>query len=128
MSGSKRHRNLNDLLRGELAAPQESQPPPTPAVSAVSVPVEVSVPRYQTLTRKEVRFRDDQLERLEKLVRQLARTRRTTGSESTERLTENTLVRVAVDFLLEHANDLRGTSEQELLQALQHKFRPQRPH
>ncbi len=74
-------------------------------------------PLYLRLTRKEVRFRDDQLEALDRLARRLVRTRKGGG----ERITENTLVRVAVDLLLDRAETLTGGSEAELLRALRRK-------
>lgn len=102
--------------------PVEFTPPPpmpTPAIAASavtkSVSHEVAEPLYQRLTRKEVRFRDDQLEGLDRLTRRLSRARR--GFKG-ERLTENTLVRVAVDLLIEHHAQLSGTSEAELLASL----------
>lgn len=74
-------------------------------------------PLYLRLTRKEVRFRDDQLEALDRLARRLVRTRKGGG----ERITENTLVRVAVDLLLERAETLAGGTEAELLRSLRRK-------
>ena len=73
-----------------------------------------SLPRYLRLTRKEVRFREDQLDALDRVVRRLVRVRRGGG----ERITENTLVRVAVDLLLERADALSGATEAELLRSL----------
>lgn len=76
-----------------------------------------SLPRYLRLTRKEVRFREDQLDALDRVVRRLVRARRGGG----ERITENTLVRVAVDLLLERADALSGATEAELLRSLRGK-------
>lgn len=76
-----------------------------------------SLPRYLRLTRKEVRFREDQLDALDRVVRRLVRARRGGG----ERITENTLVRVAVDLLLERADALSGATEAELLRSLRRK-------
>ena len=75
-------------------------------------------PLYMRLTRKEVRFRDDQLEALDRVARRLARARRGAGGE---RITENTLVRVAVDLLLERAEAITGGTEAEILRALRRK-------
>ena len=69
------------------------------------------VPKYLTLVRKEARLREDQLDYLTSLTRALNRKRRGTG----ERITENTLIRVAVDLLLDKSDQLKGTTEQELL-------------
>lgn len=76
-----------------------------------------SLPRYLRLTRKEVRFREDQLDALDRVARRLVRARRGGG----ERITENTLVRVAVDLLLERADALSGATEAELLRSLRGK-------
>ncbi|MFO0629334.1 MAG: hypothetical protein U0325_27405 [Polyangiales bacterium] len=101
-------------------------PPSTPVTLSVTTAVAKSVssdmtePLYQRLTRKEVRFRDDQLEGLDRLTRRLSRARR--GFKG-ERLTENTLVRVAVDLLIEHQAQLSGTSEAELLASLRQLVR-----
>ena len=93
------------------------------AVAAAEVPKSVSLevpegPLYMRLTRKEVRFRDDQLEALDRIVRRIARARRGHGGE---RITENTLVRVAVDLFLERADALAGGTEAELLKSLRRK-------
>ena len=50
-------------------------------------------------------------------MRRLVRARRGGG----ERITENTLVRVAVDLLLERADALNGGTEAELLRSLRGK-------
>lgn len=69
------------------------------------------MPLYRRLARKEARVREDQYVALSRLVRVLAR-RRT--NRSGPRLTENTLIRVAIDLLLTHANRLTGNTEREL--------------
>jgi len=90
-----------------------------PQTGSSFVPDSVSTtgegPRYLQLTRKEVRFRDDHLEALDKLARRLQRARR---GHTGERITENTLVRVAVAALLQRADDLMGKTEAELLESL----------
>ena len=75
------------------------------------------VPPYLRLTRKEVRFREEQLDALDRAVRRLMRARK----GAAERITENTLVRVAVDLLLERADALSGGTEAELLRSLRGK-------
>lgn len=74
-----------------------------------------SDPLYLRLTRKEVRFRDEQMEGLHRLARRLSKARR--GMKG-DRITDNTLVRVAVDLLLQHADDLAGHDEASLLESL----------
>jgi hypothetical protein len=72
-------------------------------------------PRYLQLVRKESRLRMDQVDALAVLTRQLGRRRTRRGGE---RLTDNTLIRVAVDLLLERADQLSGNTEEELLASL----------
>jgi pyruvate/2-oxoglutarate dehydrogenase complex dihydrolipoamide acyltransferase (E2) component len=67
-------------------------------------------PLYARLDRKETRLRPDQYERLTEHSRRLNRAKGTGG----ERITENTLIRVAIDMLLERAGDLAGSTEIEL--------------
>lgn len=76
---------------------------------------ERSEPLYLRLTRKDVRFRDEQLGALHALARRLSKARR--GAKG-ERITDNTLVRVAVDLLLQHADELSGADEVALLESL----------
>ncbi|MGH3119422.1 MAG: hypothetical protein ACRDND_00105 [Streptosporangiaceae bacterium] len=71
---------------------------------------ESQIPKWQRLERKELRLRADQLDELARIRRTLNRQR---GGEG-ERITENTLIRVAVDMLLGRAGKLRGTTEDEL--------------
>jgi len=92
-------------------APGRSRPPsrtrPKPVASGVT---ESQAPLWQRLERKELRLRADQLDELARLRRSLNRQRGGAG----ERITENTLIRVAVDMLLGKAGKLRGTTEDEL--------------
>lgn len=69
---------------------------------------------YSSLVRKEARLRDDQIESLTLRARKLSRHKTVTD----QRITDNTLIRVAVDLLLAHEADLSGTSEAELRQSL----------
>ena len=68
-------------------------------------------PLYRRLARKEARLREDQFIALSRLVRILAR-RRT--ARNGPRLTENTLIRVAIDLLLTRADQLAGNPEDEI--------------
>ncbi len=72
------------------------------------------VPKYLTLVRKEARLREDQLDNLTSLTRALNRKRKGTG----ERITENTLIRIAVDLLLNKSDELKGFTEQELRESV----------
>lgn len=80
-----------------------------------------ATPLYRRLARKEARVREDQYVALSRLVRVLAR-RRT--DRSGPRLTENTLIRVAIDLLLTRANRLTGNTEVELRASVLESPRP----
>lgn len=83
--------------------------------SQVSTPAsDPGMPRYLTLMRKEARITPTQADELSRLVRKLNRTRHGQG----ERITDNTLIRVAIGLLMERVGDLRGTTEAELFQSL----------
>jgi hypothetical protein len=68
-------------------------------------------PRYLTLAVKTVRLRSDQRESLTLIASRLSRAKR-----GGERITDDTLIRVAVDALLKVADQLEGHSESELQQ------------
>lgn len=99
------------------ARPEASPGPPHPAQRERRRPgagttevTESQVPKWKGLERKELRLRADQLDELARLRRTLNRQRAGDG----ERITENTLIRVAVDVLLTRSDRLRGTTEDEL--------------
>lgn len=77
-------------------------------------PVQRGLPKFARLTRKETRVREDQYAALSRLARALMR-RRTVKDE---RITENTLIRVAIDLLLAHQDELRGGTEHELRESV----------
>lgn len=82
--------------------------------------------RFDELERKEARLREDQVDELNRLARTLAkeaRRRRPSGSEA-ERITDNTLIRVAVDLLLTRASELSGLTEAELRKSVGLSARP----
>ena len=87
-------------------------PPPPKDINSSQQPIAVhSVgPRYLSLIPKTVRFRPDQREALTHHARRLARVK-----QGTERITDDTLIRVAVDGLLALADRLDGDSEAELI-------------
>lgn len=75
------------------------------------LPVEErALAKFARLVRKDARLRADQDAALSALTKTLMRRRRV----KTERITENTLIRVAIDLLLAHAESLRGSTEDEL--------------
>lgn len=69
---------------------------------------------YDQLERKETRLRPDQYNRLSGISRTLNRARDGKG----ERITENTLIRVAIDLLLQRETELAGATETELRQSV----------
>jgi hypothetical protein len=77
--------------------------------------VPAGVPKYLRLVRKEARLSADQFDALTDLARRLNR-RKPKGVG--ERITENTLIRVAVELLLAQADRVEGTTEDELLASL----------
>lgn len=86
------------------AAPPE--PPRIPTVTAAA--------RWIEFERKETRQRLDQLQWLESKRKELNAARAGRG----ERLTDNTLIRVAIDLLMKHGDELDGTTEDELRSSL----------
>jgi hypothetical protein len=94
---------------------QTLQVPEIQATLVLPDPPETT-PRYLQLERKEARLRADQIDDLNILTRHLNRQKR--GKPSEERLTDNTLIRVAVDLLLQQKNKLQGTTEDELRSSL----------
>jgi len=66
------------------------------------------------MERKEARIRLDQADALAQLTRRLNRARGGGG----ERITDNTLIRVAVDLLLARSDRLGGATEDELRESL----------
>jgi hypothetical protein len=136
MSPAKR-RTLAGLNSGPSGVPEMPAPPhpkaPPPGVpdsrpvqAAQSLSREVpdsrtseagspEVPKYLQLERKDVLLWPRQLHELTVLRRVLNRRR---GRGVGERITENTLVRVAVDYLIAHAGELKGTTEDELRNSL----------
>ena len=79
-------------------------------VAAETPPGKGPVPMFAQLTRKDARIRDDQATALSTLADAVMRRRRFKA----ERITENTLIRVAIDLLLAHADRLSGSTEDEL--------------
>jgi hypothetical protein len=100
----------------EAAAP-EAPAPAAPAPEAPAPAAEkpaATTALFEDLVRKECRFRDDQLEDLSRSARRLQRTRLAPGP----RITDNTLIRVAVDLLMSRADELQGSTEAEIRASL----------
>lgn len=84
-----------------------------PAVSKPSPKVEPSA-TYLRFVRKETRLRDDQQNALTQHARRLSRARTQPGP----RITDNTLIRVAVDLLLTRIEKASGDDEAAILESL----------
>ncbi|ASL24339.1 hypothetical protein MYCOZU1_05979 (plasmid) [Mycobacterium intracellulare subsp. chimaera] len=129
---------LGERVTVDLSPQPESAPNPPPAAATAPVASETaaSTPahhtprrparrsprkptpgqwvRYDELERKETRLRADQYGQLSDLSRSLNRLRAGRG----ERITENTLIRVAIDLLLSRESDLTGSTEIELRESV----------
>jgi hypothetical protein len=77
-------------------------------------PVIANHTHYTELVRKELRLHADQADELTVLASKVQRSRKEKG----ERITDNTLIRVAVDLLLQRQKELVGSTENELRVAL----------
>lgn len=73
-----------------------------------------SVPPYLRFERKEARLRTDQLTDLTLRARQLNKTK----DADADRITDNTLIRIAVDLLLTRSDELAGGDEAALRKSL----------
>ena len=94
---------------------------PRPSWQQERQPPEEDLPKYQRLLRKEARLREEQALELSRMARQLNRRKRRVGPGTGgrgERITEHTLIRVAVDVLLSRERELSGSTEEELLDSL----------
>lgn len=88
------------------AAPKQPEVKPAkPSKSAAP-----ATPAYLALQRKETRLREEQIDALTAAARELNRAKPAGG----ERITENTLIRVAVDLLLSNTAALKGSNENEI--------------
>ena len=91
------------------------RPQERPAVPSAWPPApSPGLPKYLRLERKELLIWPDQITNLSVLARVLNRNRGGAG----ERITTNTLIRVAAALLLSRAQDLAGTTEEELRRSL----------
>ena len=96
------------MARRRRAQARAAAPPPR---TSAAYP---GLPKYLRLERKELLIWPDQITNLSVLARVLNRNRGGAG----ERITTNTLIRVAASLLLSRAQDLAGTTEEELRRSL----------
>lgn len=108
-------------LAGILGKQVETVPVPDTALlkrsapTTVPLPAEESdVPKWLTFEPKPTRQRRDQLDWIEAKRKELNSLRGRAG----ERLTDNTLIRVAVDLLIVNGDRLQGATEAELRASL----------
>jgi hypothetical protein len=101
----------------EPAPVAEVVAPPAPAPSQPKTPRRSAAPStdedeagYLALERKETRLREGQIGELTAHARRLNKAK--TGPAP--RITENTLIRVAIDLLLSRVDELQGTTEADL--------------
>lgn len=123
MSGRK---DLSTMLGGSVAkaalpggaaaasVPVPETAPPRSSESSAAATLAGNA-RWKTFERKETRLRGDQLEWLEQTRKALNERR---GIGVGERLTDNTLIRLAIDALREREGDLAGSTEEELARNL----------
>lgn len=97
------------MSQGQNIRPLPAHPPRSAASHVIAAAPRP--PLYRRLARKEARLREDQFIALGRLVRILTRRRL---DRSGPRLTENTLIRVAIDLLLTRADQLAGDTEAEI--------------
>ena len=104
-----------DVRSTEVQTPEAVKPGSRRRQAAARVPAEVpGLPKYLRLERKELLIWPDQITSLSVLARVLNRNRGGAG----ERITTNTLIRVAVALLMSRSQDLAGTTEEELRRSL----------
>lgn len=91
----------------DTTAPVGKKPKGSPVPEEAPIAQE---PLYLRLERKEARLREDQIADLSAHARRLNRAKAGGG----ERITENTLIRVAIDLLLTQMSYVQGRDEAEL--------------
>ncbi len=104
-----------DVPRPQPKQPTAARPPQQPR-SDIRV-----LDDSDQMIRKTVPVRYSQRNELAQLAAELQRAKadhRAEANSPTKRITENTLIRVAIDSLLRNKSSLRGSDEQELLASL----------
>ncbi|CAN5568793.1 hypothetical protein BH10ACT7_BH10ACT7_11960 [soil metagenome] len=94
--------------------PTESSKTAAPPDTPTSRSQRPSTAPYLRLVRKETRLREDQQNQLTLEARRLNRAK----AVGTARITDNTLIRVAVDLLLARIREAKGDDERALLESL----------
>jgi len=104
-----------NLVQQPAAEPANAE---TASATTNTTSLNAALPRYLQLIRKESRLRQDQADRLSREVRRINQSRQSRHGPVGERITDNTLIRVAVDLLLARAEELNGTTEDALRQSV----------
>ncbi|NQX29897.1 ATPase [Microbacteriaceae bacterium VKM Ac-2854] len=108
------------MARADLSALLDTPEEPSPAAMSAAQaapprpenePAAAAAAGYTAFARKEARLREDQVSDLTAQARRLNRAK---ANKGTERITENTLLRIGADWILAHAGELAGDTEQEL--------------
>ena len=111
-----------ELIEPEIPRPAQpvAAPPrtsvsraPRPA-STPAAPKPVELPSYLRLVRKETRLREDQQNQLTLEARRLNRAK----AAGTPRITDNTLIRIAIDLLMDRVARASGDDEASILRSL----------
>lgn len=109
---------VDEPVAVETSPAEEAATPPTsnePKVSRSARPTAAEDEAgYLTLERKETRLREGQIGELTAHARRLNKAK----TAPAPRITENTLIRVAIDMLLSRVDDLRGNTEEDLRRSL----------
>lgn len=124
---------VEPLAVGSPLAP----PPPTAAVPQPVSPVvpdpgpresgpAQAGPNYLRFVRHDLRARAEQLEAVAALRRRITADRG--RAERSERITDNTLIRVAIDLLLAHGDYLAGATEEQIREAALRAAPPRQQH
>jgi hypothetical protein len=109
--------NRGDGVQGQV--PAAGSPAEEPVTRQNTESGTDRLPKYLRLRRREARVYDDQADALTVLARQLNNGRRLPdGKTAGERITDNTLLRLAIDLLLTRTDELQGTTEEELAASL----------
>ena len=106
------------------AAPPKTKPKPTRAKPGVTKVIEkqnadstvedTHTPAYLRFVRKETRLREDQQNQLTQQARRLNRAKKNSGA----RITENSLIRVAVDLFLAQVDRAVGDDEDAIRKSI----------
>jgi len=110
---------LDDSTRTEAPAREDAPRPPEQPAGRVAAAPETpakkgTVPKFKTFeVRLTVLFRDDHLDFLDRMVRDVNKNR--TSQFRGERITKNTVLRAMVDAFRETQADLRNVPDEEAL-------------